>query len=261
MIQQVKVDNVDVSIYENREQMGKISAVVAAEKMRELLRNQPHINMVFAAAPSQNEFLEYLSQEKGIDWNRINAFHMDEYIGLKDDAPQRFGNYLNEHIFNKFSFKSIHYINGNAPDIAEEARRYSKLLKDNPIDIVLMGIGENGHIAFNDPPANFNDPEPVKKVALDLACRVQQVNDKCFDTLEQVPEYALTLTIPALLSGKYLFCMVPSRLKANAVKDALTGPISEECPASVLRTHGQVKMFLDQDSASLVNIKQLEIYA
>lgn len=254
-------EGMDVFIYKERDQMGKAAAGDVAEKLRELLEKQAEVNVVFAAAPSQNEFLKHLIQAKEIDWTKINAFHMDEYIGLEDSAPQRFGNYLNERIFSQLPFRRVHYINGNAGDIAGECSRYETLLREHPIDIVLMGIGENGHIAFNDPPvADFKDPYFVKKVELDLACRTQQVNDKCFDTLPEVPLYALTLTIPALLSGKYLFCMVPAKLKAQAVYRTLTGEIDSACPASILRTHPRVRMYLDADSSSLLNLKRNKEY-
>lgn len=249
-------NGMSVSIYENRDLMGKAAAADVAKRLQNLLEKQETVNIVFAAAPSQNEFLQHLSQTKNIDWHRVNAFHMDEYIGLEEESPQRFGNYLNKHIFDLLPFKSTFYINGSTGNAESEALRYEKLLKQRPVDIVLMGIGENGHIAFNDPPAaDFDDPLWVKKVKLDLACRTQQVNDKCFDRLEDVPLYALTLTVPALLSGKYLYCIVPSKRKAQAVCQSLTGPIKESCPASILRTHPQVKMYLDKESSSLLDLQ------
>ncbi|MDR2626792.1 MAG: glucosamine-6-phosphate deaminase [Dysgonamonadaceae bacterium] len=260
-MQQIKVDNATVSIYENRIQMGQSAAEEAIAQIKKILNEQPEINIVFAAAPSQNEFLDTFSKADDVDWHRINAFHMDEYIGLPDNAPQRFGNYLKKHIFGKHPFKSVHYLRGNAPDIDRETIRYADLLMKNPVDIVLMGIGENGHIAFNDPPvADFNDPQWVKTVRLDHACRMQQVNDKCFATLDDVPQYAVTLTVPALFAGKYLFCMVPSRLKAPAVRDALTGEISEACPASILRRHKNARIYLDRDSFSLVDTEKISKY-
>jgi len=253
-MKQFEVDQLDVRVYATRVEVGREAASMAGYKMREILAGQGSLNMIFAAAPSQNDFLDALI-EQGIDWRRINAFHMDEYIGLPENAPQRFGSFLKEKIFSKLPFASVNYINGSAADPAAECERYSKLLADNPPDIVCMGIGENGHIAFNDPHvADFNDPKMVKIVDLDHECRQQQVNDGCFATLDDVPTHALTLTIPALASGKQIFCMVPGKNKAHAVHDTLQDEVSERCPASVLRRHPQAVLFLDSDSAGMLNL-------
>ena len=245
-------DKLRVQIFPNRREMGLTAAKDVAERIRTLLARQPELNMIFAAAPSQNEFLEALRAEKDVDWTRINAFHMDEYVGLPDDAPQRFGNFLKERIFGKLPFRAVNYLNGNRqPD--EECKRYAALLQQHPVDIVCMGIGENGHIAFNDPHvARFDDPKLVKIVDLDEKCRMQQVNDGCFATIEAVPTHALTLTIPALMNGKYLFCMVPAKTKAWAVYHAINDPISEALPATRLREHEQATLYLDADSAGML---------
>jgi glucosamine-6-phosphate deaminase len=175
---------------------------------------------------------------------------MDEYIGLNEDAPQSFARYLKEHLFDKTAFRSIHFLHGDAEDLDAECRRYAALLKQLPPDIVCMGIGENSHLAFNDPPvADFNDRETVKVVILDADCRQQQVNDGCFPSLAVVPEKALTLTIPALLQGRYIICVVPGVRKANAVYHTLNSPISEQYPSTILRQHRGVEMFLDKDSS------------
>ena len=209
--------------------------------------------MIFAAAPSQNEVLANLANDKEIPWGRVNAFHMDEYIGLDKDAPQGFGNFLCEHIFGIAPFKSVNYIRIDAPDADEECRRYSELLQKNPMDIVVLGIGENGHIAFNDPPfADFNDDKLVKTVKLDEVCRNQQVNDGCFAKIDDVPTHALTLTVPALMSGKELYCIVPAKTKAKAVYETINGEVTDRCPASVLRTHKNATLYLDPDSASML---------
>src|SRR5690606_5367103 len=206
--------------------------------IQELLATQELVNIIFAAAPSQNEFLEALVQQEGIEWNRVNAFHMDEYIGLPMDAPQRFGRFLDDRLFKKVSFRSVNYLNGNAANIEEECQRYTALLKQYPTDIVCMGIGENCHIAFNDPHvANFDDSAWVKVVDLDLACRQQQVNDGCFTGLNLVPTHALTLTIPALVAAPAIFCMVPGPNKAAAVKHTLSDAISARYPSTILRRH------------------------
>lgn len=238
-----------VTIYADRTQMGAAAAMAAARLIDELLKAQPIVNMIFAAAPSQNEFLAALSKQP-IEWSRINAFHMDEYVGLDEHAPQSFARYLKEHLFDNMPFKSIHYLRGDGEDLAVECRRYAALLKQLPPDIVCMGIGENNHIAFNDPPvANFNDPEMVKVVVLDADCRQQQVNDGCFASLAVVPERALTLTISALVQGRHIICVVPGERKANAVYHTLYSPITEQYPSTILRQHHTVEMFLDKDSS------------
>lgn len=246
-----KSENLLVNIYDNRQELGRAAAADTASKIKELLSQKDEVNMVFAAAPSQNEFLEELTKIPGIEWQRINAFHLDEYIGLPEDAPQKFSRYLYDRIFSKVPFKSVNYLNGNAEDIQAECERYGKLLKDNPIDIACIGIGENGHIAFNDPHvADFNDRLIVKKVDLDMKCRMQQVHDGCFSKLEDVPKYALTMTVPAIIAAKFIFCIVPGKNKAASVKAAVEGPVSEVCPASILRRHPNAVLYLDKDSAS-----------
>lgn len=250
MIGKYKVDELNIQVYENRALMGQAAAKATSERIRQLLKENDTINIIFAAAPSQNEFLENLINEKEIDWSRIRAFHMDEYVDLDKDAPQRFGNFLKERIFEKVPFKSVFYLDGNAPDLDEECSRYAELLKEFPAEIVCMGIGENAHIAFNDPHlADFNDPYLVKVVDLDPECRNQQVNDGCFKSIDEVPLKALTLTIPALMNAQYAFCMVPGKTKAKAVANTLNGEISEMFPSTILRKHPNAILFLDKDSA------------
>jgi glucosamine-6-phosphate deaminase len=252
MIQSFQKDKLCVHVCSTRRDMGTVAACDVAKTICTLLLEQPEINMIFAAAPSQNEFLEALCLEKNIDWSRINAFHMDEYVGLNADAPQRFGNYLKERIFDRAPFRSVHYLNGNHPCPEKECERYTALLQQYPVDIVCMGIGENGHIAFNDPhTARFNDTAWVKKVDLDQVCRMQQVNDGCFASIDLVPAYALSLSVPALMKGKYLFCMVPSRTKAWAVYHTLNDSISEDVPATCLRMHENAVLYTDADGASM----------
>ncbi|MFC5409431.1 glucosamine-6-phosphate deaminase [Larkinella bovis] len=245
-----QVDQLRVNLYPNRRELGQHAARAVADKIRELQQTQERINIIFASAPSQNEFLETLAQETGLAWDRIRAFHMDEYVGLATEAPQSFGQYLKQQLFDKVSIREVFYLNGTAPDAGDECQRYSALLEQYPTDIVCLGIGENCHIAFNDPHvADFNDPQLVKLVALDLTSRWQQVHDECFETLEQVPETAITLTIPALLRGKHLFCMVPASHKAEAIQHTLVDAVSEQYPATILRTHPNTTLFIDQDSA------------
>jgi glucosamine-6-phosphate deaminase len=251
-----KADNINVRIYSGRAELGKDAANIAGEQIRRLLETQKYVNIIFAAAPSQNEFLEALREQHGIDWQQVNAFHMDEYIGLPQGASQSFGTFLKERLFKFLPFNSVNYINGNAHNVSDECKRYTDLLIKYPPDMVCMGIGENGHIAFNDPHvANFNDALMVKVVDLDNACRQQQVNDGCFASLDQVPTHAITLTIPALIAGKFVCCMVPGKNKANAVYNTINGQIDEHCPASILRKHKQAILFLDEDSSSMLNSK------
>jgi glucosamine-6-phosphate deaminase len=242
----------EIKVFDTRQVMGESAAANVAAKITALLKVQPEVNIIFAAAPSQNEFLAaFITKE--IDWDRINAFHMDEYIGLHPDAPQAFGNFLKNRIFSKLPFKSINYLNGNAIDIDEECTRYQNLLTQYPPDIVCLGIGENGHLAFNDPPvADFDDPQLVKQVQLDMACRQQQVNDGCFAAICEVPTHALTLTIPALLSAVYLSVVVPGMAKAQAVYNTLHQPITELCPSTILRKYNDVILYLDKDSSGLL---------
>jgi glucosamine-6-phosphate deaminase len=177
---------------------------------------------------------------------------MDEYIGL-GDAPQQFGIWLKEKIFDKLPFRKVFFLNGNAEDIPAECKRYTALLKEHPLDINFMGIGENAHLAFNDPHvADFNDPYFVKVVDLDTACKQQQVNEDCFGDISEVPSYALTLTVPALLKAKYIFCMVPGHLKALAVYHTIMSGISEKYPSTILRTHADAYLFLEKKSAAVL---------
>jgi glucosamine-6-phosphate deaminase len=247
----MKVDKLQVNVYDTRAAMGAAAARDIKNKFCELLATKPQINVIFAAAPSQNEVLASLFADQDIDWSRINAYHMDEYIGLAADAPQGFGNFLRAHLFDQVPFASVNLIDITAKDADREAARYGALLDQNLADVVVMGIGENGHIAFNDPPvADFHDTKTVKAVKLDEICRNQQVNDGCFATIDQVPTHALTVTVPALTRAPYLFCIVPAPGKAWAVKETLTGSIDEHCPASVLRTHDNAILYLDRDSAA-----------
>lgn len=252
MEKKYKKDLLNIRIFDTRKEMGKAAADDVAAEIKTLLAEKPEVNMIFAAAPSQNEFLEALVGHKEIAWNRINGFHMDEYVGVDAAVKQSFVHFLHEAIFDKLPFKKVYCLNGkNEPEA--ECVRYSKLLKEFPVDIVCMGIGENGHIAFNDPPvADFRDPRLVKVVALDEVCRNQQVHDGCFKTLADVPTHAFSLTVPALMKGAYLYCVVPAATKAEAVRRMLTWDVSEACPATALRRHENSFLYLDADSSSLL---------
>ncbi len=242
-----------IEVYENRELMGAKAALAVSEKINSLLQQQDHVNIIFASAPSQNEFLDALSLDKTVDWTRVNAFHMDEYIELPENDPRTFASFLQKKIFGRVPLNSINYINGNAPNIGAECRRYAKLITQYPPDIICMGIGENGHLAFNDPHvADFNDPYLVKMVKLDAACRQQQINDACFNALADVPAYAITLTLPALMKGKFIYGVIPTEKKAEAVYNTLYGEIEEKHPSSILRKHVNATLFLDKKSSSLL---------
>lgn len=249
LIRTIQTDKLFSSIYASRSAMGCAAAEAAASAIRTVLKQKDAANVIFAAAPSQNEMLESLLRQE-LDFSRINAFHMDEYLGLGLEDSASFARYLTEHLFGRASFRTVNLIPAKqTPEAA--CRAYTRLLEDNPPDVVCMGIGENGHIAFNDPPvADFQDPVRIKPVQLDEVCRMQQVHDGCFPTLDAVPRIALTLTIPALMQASHLICTVPGQTKAAAVRAMLTGPIDTSCPASILRCHAHAQMFLDADSAA-----------
>lgn len=247
-------DNIVIQVYKTRNDLGITAASHVARRITALLESgKEQVSIIFAAAPSQNEFLEALIKEE-VDWSKVNAFHMDEYIGLDPDAPQGFANFLRQKIFDQVNCRNVYYLNGNASDSVQEIERYTALLNKYPADIVCMGIGENTHIAFNDPHvADFNDPQLVKVVDLDTASRMQQVNDGCFTKIDEVPTHALTLTIPALLNADYIYCIVPSALKAKAIYHTLHEPVSEAFPSTILRKHKQAILYLDQASAKLLS--------
>ncbi len=249
-MREITKEKLKVKIFETKLELGAATAETLREKIRELLETKEYVNIIFASAPSQNEFLAELNK-KDVDWSLVNAFHMDEYVGLDKDAPQGFGNFLKEKLFNNVTCREVHYLDGNAADVNEECKRYSGLLLKYPTDIVCLGIGENTHLAFNDPHvADFNDSEIVKVVDLDEDCRTQQVNDGCFNTLGEVPSHALTITIPALFKSTYAYVVVPGVLKANAIYHTMNSEISELYPSTILRRHDHAILYIDENSAS-----------
>lgn len=240
-------------IMPNREAMGKIAAEAAIKALRKALSEKGEARIIVASAPSQNEVMKGLSEAEGIDWSQVTVFHMDEYVGLGEDHPASFRAYQKAHFLKSVTPRIFHGIRGEADDLDAEVKRYTGLFTEKPIDLVCMGIGENGHIAFNDPPvADFEDPATIKVVELDAACRQQQVNDGCFPDFDSVPTHALSLTCPALMSAGTVVCAVPTKLKAAAVKAALEGPLETSCPASILRRHPNAQLFIDSDAASLI---------
>ena len=252
-IRTLSVDALQVDVFNTRAELGQAAAADVAERIGALLRVQDTVRMVFAAAPSQNEFLASLAQYTNLDWRRVEAFHMDEYIGLGNGAPKSFARFLQEHLFGRLPFGRIEYMNGAASDPQAECQRYGDLLAQKLIDITCAGIGENGHMAFNDPPvADFRDPLAVKIVEMDLVCRQQQVHDGAFACLDAVPKRAITLTMPTLMSARYVCCMVPGPTKTAAVKHSLKDEISASCPATIMRRHAAACLYLDTASAASV---------
>ncbi len=255
-IAQFAVDALDVRVYETRALAGHAAALDVAREIEGHLRDRGDARVVFAAAPSQNEFLAGLVAHRGIDWRRVAAYHMDEYLGLNADHPASFRRYLQEHLFRLVGLRpeQLRLIPGEQVDQPlRTCLDYETLLRNATPDLVCAGIGENGHLAFNDPPvADFLDPVLVKVVRLDTACRLQQLHDGCFDRIEDVPTHAYTLTVPALLRAQAVSVVVPGPRKADAVLNALRGPITESCPASALRKHPNARLYLDREAARLV---------
>jgi len=235
-----------------RGEMGRHAAAHVVGILAHTLARQARARLIFACAPSQDEFLaELITQSQGtIDWSRVDGFQMDEYLGLGPKHPASFRTYLRQRFLDHVALGSFAEIHGEASDSAQEATRYASLLSAAPIDLICLGIGENGHIAFNDPSvADFDDSLLVKAVQLDHACRQQQLNDGCFASLADVPRAALSLTIPVFRQAQHLSVVVPVIRKAQAVAAACLGPLTTKCPASILRTHGSVRLFLDEFSA------------
>lgn len=246
----MQVDCLKISVSPHKEELGRLAAKQAALIIAKTAKHKDSVNVMFAAAVSQMEFFKHLLMEN-LPWEKITAFHMDEYISLDQQDPRGFGAFLYRNLFSKRPFRRIHYINSLQSSPEQARSSYEKLLHSHALDLVCMGVGENGHIAFNDPPqAQFDDPLLVRIVALEQRCRIQQVNDGCFPSLSDVPETAVTVTIPALMSARHIVCVVPGRRKAEAVCKMLSEEISPGCPASILRIHKNASMFLDVDSAS-----------
>ncbi len=241
-----------VAIFKTRDEMGHAAARDVANAITDLLQIQEEVNMIFASAPSQSEFLSALLTHTEIDWTRINVFHMDEYIGLGLEHDSSLSSYLRKTFLNDMTTKNNYFIDGTKNPLTE-CDRYEALIKAHPIDIVCMGIGENGHIAFNEPHvADFNDSKVIKIIDLDEISIMQQVRDGTFPSIAAVPRKGITLTIPTLTSGKFTFCIVPSINKAEAVRDTLLGELSTNTPASILRTLNNASLYLDEAAASLV---------
>jgi glucosamine-6-phosphate deaminase len=250
---QFTVADVEVQIFADKDRLGQAAAIFVADRVQRALAARGEATVIFATGASQYEFLDALVQIQDVDWSQVTAFHLDEYLGLPDTHPASFRRYLRERLFDRLPFDAVHLLDGTAPDPKEECARYAALLAQREIDLACIGIGENGHLAFNDPPADFNTPNLVHVVTLDQACRQQQVGEGHFPSLDAVPEQALSLSIPAIMRADTISCVVPDLRKAEAVRCTLEGPITPTCPASVLRQHDACTLFLDVDSASQLN--------
>lgn len=248
-----RADALEVRVFPTQRELATAAAELAGRCLREALAQSGQARAILASATSQIQFLAALTATPGLDWSRVTLFHMDEYLGIAADHPASFRRFLREHVLSRIQPRAFHLINGDAPEPLAEIARYTALLEEAPVDLCCLGIGENGHVAFNDPPvANFTDPHTLKLVQLDEACRRQQVGEGCFPALDAVPRYAYTLTVPALCRAGRLVCVVPERRKAQAVRDTLRGAISPACPASILRRQPHATLFLDADSARLL---------
>ncbi len=239
----------------DRAAMGAAAAEHAAGRLRELLAAQERVRVIFAAAASQTELLDALAGCDGIDWSRVDAFHLDEYVGLPLGDERSFGTWLDRHIWSRVRPARIEKLDGGNPAGADaEADRYGALLADGGIDLALLGIGENGHVAFNDPHvADFADPRAVKPVEIDDTSRNQQVRDGAFERVEDVPRQALTVTMSTILACRVITLVVPGAQKATAVAAALDGPVTTACPASALRGHPDARLFVDTAAAARIS--------
>jgi glucosamine-6-phosphate deaminase len=244
-------EHVDVVLkcFNDKQEMAKVAADDAASILRAAIQEQGKARLIAATGAAQFEFLDVLTRLPGIDWKRVEMFHLDEYIGLPASHPASFCRFLQERLIQKTGIVHHHLLHANE-DPSEVIRQTGKALLAAPIDVAFVGIGENGHLAFNDPPADFETEEPYIIVTLDEACRRQQLGEGWFATLADVPQRAISMSIRQILKTKQIVCIVPEARKANAVKACFTGEISPLAPASILRTHANTTVYLDKDSAA-----------
>jgi glucosamine-6-phosphate deaminase len=248
---QMNIDRLRVKIYPDDDSMGQAAADYVEQVLVSVIDRKGGATIILATGASQFAFLKALKTKESISWSKITVFHLDEYAGMTDKHPASFRKYLKDRILDEVRPGKVYFLQGEAENPDEEAERYEALLKKSKIDLACIGIGENGHIAFNDPPvADFNDPKLVKLVELDEACRLQQLGEGWFPTLNDVPTHALSLTVPGIMRAERICCVVPDERKAKAVRQSLHGPISEKCPASILRRHPDCTLFLDEPAAS-----------
>lgn len=246
------VDSLRVVLHPDVDSLAREAAREASGVIHSSVNTRGVAHAMFATGNSQLAFVDALVQMEGIPWDRVVVFHMDEYVGIDAGHPAGFRRWIRERLASRVSPAAVHYIDGNA-DPAAECARYAALLADHPLDLCCLGIGENGHLAFNDPPvADFDDPAALKMVELDAACRAQQVGEGHFPSVSAVPTHALTVTVPALLRAGRVIAVVPEERKAAAVAAALTGPVDTRCPASALRRAAHATLHLDPGSASLI---------
>jgi glucosamine-6-phosphate deaminase len=246
-------DSLRVEIYDDLAALAAAAADAAAHALNTAIDERGEANLMLATGNSQLAFLGALVRIPGIAWDHVRAFHMDEYVDLPPNHPASFQRYMRERVAAQIPVKEFHYLNGDAIDAQAEANRYEDLLRAHPLDLCCCGIGENGHLAFNDPPvADFDDPRKVKIVALEETSRRQQVGEGHFPSIADVPAHAITVTIPALLAARSVLVIVPEARKAQPVHDALYGPVTTACPASILRRQANAVLYLDRDSASRV---------
>src|SRR5665647_88329 len=243
--------NMEIVISENKLVLGKIAAQKGAELIRNAILNNGKANIIVATGASQFEMLNELVKED-VDWSKVTAFHLDEYIGISEMHPASFRKYLKERFADIVSPKMFHYVNGDT-DPYEECIRLGKLISKHQIDVAFVGIGENSHLAFNDPPADFETEEAYIVVTLNDACRHQQLGEGWFPTVNDVPEKAISMSIKQIMKSKAIICCVPDLRKADAVKKTVEGMISPAIPASIMRQHEAVWLYLDKDSASLLS--------
>jgi glucosamine-6-phosphate deaminase len=255
-VRTLRVDALAVRIHDELDALARDAADLAEAAIVEAVRDRGRANVMFASGNSQVAFLSLLVTRLSIDWPRVVAFHMDEYVGVGPEHPASFARYMRERIASLAPVGEFNYLRGDAPDPQAEATRYAARLAAHPLDLCCLGIGENGHLAFNDPPpggADFDDPVAAKIVTLDDRCKAQQVGEGHFPTIADVPPTAITVTIPGLLGARHVLAIVPEARKAAAVHAALAGAISPACPASALRRADHATLLLDRDSARLLS--------
>lgn len=242
-----------ITVSENKQALGKLAAQSGIHAIQEALAKKPRIAIILATGASQFEMLENLTGAD-IDWSRVTIFHLDEYIGLPEDHKASFRRYLHERVVDKLpSLYRFVGVNGSADNIVNEIERLNRLIREQEIDVCFAGIGENAHLAFNDPPADFTTTEPFLQVTLDEACRQQQLGEKWFNSLEEVPTQAISMSIQQIMRSSVLILSIPDRRKAQAVKMALEGPVDNSVPASIVQQHPDCRVFLDTESASLLS--------
>jgi glucosamine-6-phosphate deaminase len=242
----------EISVYSSESEMGQAAAGKAATILKRAIADRGHATFVAATGASQFEFLQALISDPEIDWSKTTMYHLDEYIGMADAHPASFRRYLNERLISRVHPGTVHLIQGDAPDPQAECARLNRLIADQPVDVAFVGIGENGHLAFNDPPADFDVEDPFIIVELDEACRRQQQGEGWFNTLDEVPQRAISMSIKQIMKSRTITCTVPDQRKAQAVRDCFTGEVSVHHPASILRNHDAAYVFLDEEAAALL---------